>query len=198
MPDDASNGASPMLIPSGPYGAISGTGFKGVGVEADAVPLSYPCITFSWLASMRSNDVKSTDCLLLDPFLGVCFCTRNGVPVVPLMGLPGAEQPLEWTSCFTIGELEGSFCPDLDPEAEVLHRQVCFLGMAAVTAAQEHGLEAGWGHELKGRPGLRTGTMRRSLAWLHFVERWPRIQGSLSPRCQYRSSSYETHSLHYL
>jgi hypothetical protein len=62
---------------------------------------------------------------------------------------------------------------------EVPQPHVCLLGMAAVTVPQLHGFDAGCGHELSGRPGFRTGTMSRSLAWVHLVERWPRMQGSL-------------------
>jgi hypothetical protein len=87
--DGASKGAVPMFIPNGPYGVISGIVLNGVGVMAA------PRIIFNWLASIRSKPVRSTDCLLLDPFLDVCFCTRNGVPVVPFVGLLGVVEPLE-------------------------------------------------------------------------------------------------------
>ena len=91
IPEDASKGAAPpIFIPNDPYEAISGIVLNGVGVMVEA-----PCIMFSWLASIRSSPVRSTDCLLLDPFLDVCFCTRNGVPVVPLVGLLGVVEPLE-------------------------------------------------------------------------------------------------------
>lgn len=65
-------------------------------------------------------------------------------------------------------------------DAEVPQPHFCFFGIAAVTAAQEQGRDAGCGHELNGRPGFRTGTISRSVACVHFVERWPRMQGSLS------------------
>lgn len=55
----------------------------------------------------------------------------------------------------------------------------CFFGIAAVTRPQEHGRDAGCGQVLSGRPGFRTGTISRSLACVHLVERCPRIQGSL-------------------
>ena len=51
--------------------------------------------------------------------------------------------------------------------------------MAAVTLPQEQGREAGWGQLLRGLPGFLTGTISRSLACVHLVERWPRMQGSL-------------------
>lgn len=69
----------------------------------------------------------------------------------------------------------------------VLQRHCCLRGMAAVTPAHPQFLLGGCGHELNGRPGFRTGTMRRSLAWVHFVDRWPRIQGSQAIFCPFMS-----------
>jgi hypothetical protein len=63
---------------------------------------------------------------------------------------------------------------DLDPQPHLRER-----GRAAVTVAHAQPLFGGCGQMLSGRPGFRTGSITRSLAWLHFVERWPRMQGSL-------------------
>lgn len=49
--------------------------------------------------------------------------------------------------------------------------------MATLRPPQVQLRPGGQAHELSGRPGFRTGTMTRSLAWLHLVERCPRIQG---------------------
>jgi hypothetical protein len=56
---------------------------------------------------------------------------------------------------------------------------VCFLGIAAVTLPQPHACCGGCGQTLSGLPGFLTGTISLSFAWVHFVDRWPRIQGSL-------------------
>lgn len=72
---------------------------------------------------------------------------------------------------------------DLSPT----HSHFLFLGMATVTSLHPQLLPRVWGHSFSGLPGLRTGTMTRSLAWLHVVERWPRMHGSLggmSASCQ--------------
>lgn len=63
---------------------------------------------------------------------------------------------------------------DLSPT----HSHFLFLGMATVTSLHPQLLPRVWGHSFSGLPGLRTGTMTRSLAWLHVVERWPRMHGS--------------------
>jgi hypothetical protein len=89
-----------------------------------------------------------------------------------LVGLMGVASALESSTSDLISGVAWE---------EVPHPHFCFLGMAAVTVAQEQGREEGCGHELRGRPGLRTGTMRRSLACVHLVDRWPRMHGSL--RC---------------
>jgi len=65
-------------------------------------------------------------------------------------------------------------CPASGP-----HTHFCFRGIATFTPPQAHGFPGGHGHVLSGRPGFRTGTMTRSLKWLHFVDRWPRMQGAL-------------------
>jgi hypothetical protein len=100
------------------------------------------------------------------------FWTRN-VGVEDFEGLMGVVTALfkDSTSVFKSASIS--------VEGPQLH--FCFRGMAAVTAVpeeQEHGFDEGCGHELKGLPGFRTGTMSRSFACVHFVERWPRMHGS--------------------
>jgi len=56
----------------------------------------------------------------------------------------------------------------------------CFRGMAAVTLEQPHSWLWRWGHALNGLPGFLTGTINRSFACVHFVDRCPRMQGSLT------------------
>ena len=56
---------------------------------------------------------------------------------------------------------------------------VCFLGIAAVTLPQPQACCGGCGQTLRGLPGFLTGTISLSLECVHFVDRWPRIQGSL-------------------
>lgn len=126
----------------------------------------------TWPASIRSMLVGSIDGFLLGVFEG--FCIRNDPEPVPgPVGDVGAAS-------FGAGEAAcdvAPFCGALDLDVPQPH--VCFRGIAAVTPAHPHCREGGCGHRLRGLPGFRTGTMRRSFAWLHFVERWPRIQGSL-------------------
>ena len=131
----------------------------------------------SWLASILSRPARSI-CFLPLPFLELVFCTRYVVAFAAGAfwdGLGGVTSPLEVS-------LSSSWPPGLQPDglSEVSQRRhFCFLGKAAVTAAQPQGCAEGCGHELRGRPGLRTGTMSRSLACVHLVERWPRMHGSL-------------------
>lgn len=108
------------------------------------------------------------------------FCTRNDAEPFPARaGDAGAGD-----GAFGAGEASADD-PSLDaPGLDVPQRQVCFRGIAAVTLAHPHCRDGGCGHRLRGRPGFRTGTMRRSLAWLHLVERCPRIHGSLRVRGQ--------------
>jgi hypothetical protein len=68
----------------------------------------------------------------------------------------------------------------VSPESQ---RHVWRRGMAAVTTLQWQSREEGCGQLLSGRPGLLTGTMTRSLACWHFVDRWPRIHGSQAIFC---------------
>lgn len=129
--------------------------------------------TFSWFESILSRLAGSMDILRFDPPL--VFCTRKlDEEVVEGVGVGLGSS----------GEVAGlvSSLSALDCGVvlfEVPQPHVCLLGMAAVTVPQLHGFDAGCGHELSGRPGFRTGTMSRSLAWVHLVERWPRMQGSL-------------------
>lgn len=129
---------------------------------------------FSWLASILSRSAGSIG-FLPDPVLELVLCTRYaGLVAAPFGdGLGGVTNP------FDVSRV--SWSPALWPGAfsEVPQRHFCFLGKAAVTAAQPQGCDEGCGHELSGRPGLRTGTISRSLAWVHLVERWPRMHGSL-------------------
>ncbi|KAH6605723.1 hypothetical protein Trco_004876 [Trichoderma cornu-damae] len=107
----------------------------------------------SWLASILSRPAGSI-CFLPDPFLELAFCTRY-VGVVAVIfgdGLGGVTNPFD-VSWSVLGP---GACSD------VPQRHFCFLGIAAVTAAQVQGRDAGCGHELSGRPGLRTGTMSPS------------------------------------
>ena len=92
------------------------------------------------------------------------FCTRNEFEPAPGLGDVGAVS------------FEGEAAWDEAPSFEALdldvpQPHVCFRGMAAVTPAHPHCRDGGCGHRLRGLPGFRTGTMRRSFAWLHFVER---------------------------
>lgn len=100
------------------------------------------------------------------------FCTRNELEPPPCLGDAGtvsfAGEPA-WDEALSLIAL------DLD----VPQLHVCLRGMAAVTPVHPHCRDGGCGHKLRGLPGFRTGIMRRSFAWLHFVERCPRIHGSL-------------------
>lgn len=131
-------------------------------------------IMFSWLASILSKLAASMG-FLPEAVLEFVFCTRYaGFVADPFVdGLGGVTNP------FDVSGL--SWSPALRPGAfsEVPQRHFCFLGIAAVTAAQPQICDEGCGHELSGRPGLRTGTMSRSEACVHLVERWPRMHGSL-------------------
>ena len=51
------------------------------------------------------------------------------------------------------------------------HPHFCFRGIATLTPPQEQGLPGGHGQVLRGRPGFLTGTITRSLKWLHLVDR---------------------------
>lgn len=119
----------------------------------------------TWLASIRPRLTGSMDAFLLDAFDD--FCTRNDAELFPVKaGDAGAGD-----GAFGAGEVSAEE-PSLDaPGLDVPQRQVCFRGIAAVTLAHPHCRDGGCGHRLRGRPGFRTGTMRRSLAWLHLVER---------------------------
>lgn len=74
---------------------------------------------------------------------------------------------------------------DLSPT----HSHFLFLGMATVRSLHPQLLPRGWGHSFSGLPGLRTGTMTRSLEWLHVVDRCPRMHGSLRRVSAGRASS---------
>lgn len=89
----------------------------------------------SWLASILSSPATPTDCLRAAAFDD--FCTLNGAPGVDLVGLVGNDEPFD-SGSFLIASGGAGWEEDEGPQ-----RQVCFLGMAAVTAAQEHGREAG-------------------------------------------------------
>ena len=164
----AGNCAAPGPIGIGPYGVMAGMagmwpfgiedGFEGVALGAG--------VMLTWFGSMRSSPVGSIDCFLR---FDACFWTRL-LAEEDLVGLAGAPSPLE---------LSGSFLISADALFEDPQPHFCLRGMAAVTAAQEHERDDGCGHELSGRPGFRTGTMSRSFACVHLVERWPRMQGSL-------------------
>lgn len=113
------------------------------------------------------------DCFLLGPAFAPCFWTRK--PALPnLEGLGGVVALL-----LLLGASFSGLLSTTASGSDVPHRHFCFLGMAAVTAAHEQGRDEGCGQELNGRPGFRTGTISRSLACVHLVERWPRMQGSL-------------------
>lgn len=120
----------------------------------------------------------STDCFLLGPTFAPCFCTRNPA-VAGLGGLGGVEAVVE--AVVDDGSFAGWSSTAAVSGGPQWH--FCLLGIAAVTAAHAHGREDGCGHELNGRPGFRTGTMSRSLACVHLVERWPRMQGSQAIFC---------------
>jgi hypothetical protein len=128
-----------------------------------------------------SKFTGSKDCLLPDDCFNEDFCTLNatfvgegasgGIGGPParsneeLLDFPGPGAPL----------CAAALC------ACVLLPQwhVCFLGIAAVTLPQPHACCGGCGQTLSGLPGFLTGTISLSFAWVHFVDRWPRIQGSL-------------------
>lgn len=118
-----------------------------------------------WLKSVRSNAPVST---------GLCVWNLGEVGdlrerrVGDLCGLVTAPEPVLLL-----------LPPPLLPQPHFRVR-----GIAAVTlvVAQVHPLFGGCGHMLSGRPGLRTGSMTRSAEWLHFVDRWPRMQGSLDKK----------------
>lgn len=85
----------------------------------------------------------------------------------------GVEAVGEWNALLVGEDLE-AFPLGFEPHPHLRAR-----GMAAVTLPHEHACSGGWGQTLSGRPGFRTETINRSSAWLHFVERWPRMHGSL-------------------
>jgi hypothetical protein len=70
--------------------------------------------------------------------------------------------------------LSGVEAPD-DAEGRHMHARV--RGIAAVTLEQPQ--FGGCAHELRGRPGLRTGIIIRSFWCVHLVDLCPRMHGSL-------------------
>lgn len=112
------------------------------------------------------------DAFLLDAFDD--FCTLNDPELFPVT----AGDAGTGDGAFGAGEASAEELSLDAPGLDVPQPQVCFRGIAAVTLAHPHWRDGGCGHRLSGRPGFRTGTMRRSLAWLHLVERCPRIHGS--------------------
>lgn len=67
------------------------------------------------------------------------------------------------------------------------HPHCDFLGMAAVMLEHPQFCGCKCGHAVSGRPGFLTGTIRRSLACVHFVERCPRMHGSLNTDVSFRA-----------
>src|SRR3569833_379654 len=95
-----------------------------------------------------------------------CFVPSLWMWMDRFVGDPGVRE--------LIGSLLGVPVPADEVELlELLppHRHFWTLGIAAVTPPHPQGLFGGCGHALSGRPGFRTGTISRSFAWLHFVER---------------------------
>lgn len=158
-----------------PYDARLGVeGTVSLDVEADLRWASPPedGTTLIWLVSIRSTSAWLIVCFRDEAALAEDFCTRK-LGLVVLVGLTGVTgTPLPSPSI-----LGSSSASSDGPQWHF-----CLRGMAAVMAvldAQEQGRDDGCGHELSGRPGFRTGTMRRSFACVHLVERWPRMHGSL-------------------
>lgn len=67
------------------------------------------------------------------------------------------------------------------------HPHCDLRGMAAVMLEHPQLCGCRCGHAVSGRPGFLTGTIRRSLACVHFVERWPRMHGSLNTDVSFRA-----------
>jgi hypothetical protein len=118
--------------------------------------------------SILSKLAGSKDCFLLDEGFD---------------GFPTLLDPTLNVNCFGDGaseedeEVGGRESDNAGVPVPQWH--VCFRGIAAVTLPHPQGESRGWGHALKGLPGFRTGTMSLSLACVHFVDRWPRMHGSL-------------------
>lgn len=87
------------------------------------------------------------------------FCTRNDAELLPgFVGDPGAVS-------FGVGDVACDETPFFEAfDFDVPQPHVCLRGIAAVTPAHPHCREGGCGHRLRGLPGFRTGTMRRSFA----------------------------------
>lgn len=122
---------------------------------------------FTLFISILSKLVMSKDGFLLGFGLADAFCTLNAALVGEMDSAGNGAEDCTVTSIGVVLEV-------LSPQ-----RQACFFGIAAVTLPQLHGRSRGCGHALSGLPGFRTGTISLSLAWLHFVDRWPRMHGSL-------------------
>lgn len=132
--------------------------------------------------SILSIFAGSKDCFLPDDCFSEDFCTLKATFVGEgTSGGIGGAPAWSKEGLLDFPGLGAPFCAAA-PCACVLLPQwhVCFLGMAAVTLPQPHACCGGCGQTLSGLPGFLTGTISLSFAWVHFVDRWPRIQGSLN------------------
>jgi hypothetical protein len=124
-----------------------------VGLPANVIPSVVPLLLAVVIklidrGSIRSKLAGSKDCFrLVDLELPFGFPTRYEGRVGDIGGSAG--------ECF-------SSCSSVLFSASPGHPHFCFFGMATRTPPQAQGRPGGQGQVLRGRPGLRTGTITRS------------------------------------
>ena len=128
-----------------------------IGIALGQAPFAFGIIKLIDMGFIRFKFARSNDCFRpFDLALAVDLFTRNEVRVGDV-GISVGECSCESASA--------------SPSMAGSHPHFCFRGIATLTPPQAQGFPGGHGHVLRGRPGFRTGTITRSLKWLHLVDR---------------------------